>query len=747
MTTPVWVDRDEIDRLEHTRVASLNGNVSDAVWNTERLKQGIYGQRQPDVHMVRAKLPGGSISPRQLRGLADIVEAEAIDEPLLHVTTRQDLQFHYIRPERLAPVLHKMGDLGLISREACGHTVRNVTTCALAGRCPRTRVDGHEVVSAVILHFLRHPLGQNLPRKFKIAVAGCESDCALAPINDVGLTPTEDGFFLAAAGGLGQAPKPAIPLGSLRDEEVYPAIEALLRIHHRHSDRERRARARLKFVVESMGSEAFQELYWEERENVAPFHSAQGGESWARRTPDLTAPVPGVSGWTKQIDGKWARGVALHKGDLTPAQARQLADLVSGLGLDEIVLTQAQNLVIVDVPEAHKGVIDEGVFGIEALIPADIGVCPGAATCRLGITRSRDLADSVADLPLGDLKVRISGCANGCGHHAIADFGLHGLARKRDGHSIPAYQIHVGGSASGTMVPGRSLPLVAAVHAREALSRLVAAYNIERREGESVRGWAERIGPETLEGLVAEFAPGEGELEGLLFDWGSFDRFSTKEVGKGECAAALVSMIGAHMGEAIYELGHAQTLAAKGSVAAIEFAHRGVVAAVRALLTLRGEEEGSWQFGEEEALAAFERGLQNTEMVRIHFTQLYAALRRAHRGEVEPFVAIAAKVIETVRRAVESRDGSDNLQPPPPPKVEAVAPETVLDLKGVGCPINFVKTKLRLEMMPAASKLTVLLDDGPPIENVPLSLEGEGHAIEVKEPFEDRWKIVVRKKG
>ncbi|VAX04055.1 Ferredoxin--sulfite reductase, partial [hydrothermal vent metagenome] len=260
-----WIDGEELVQYREAVKGYLQGDLDEDRFQAIRLQQGVYGQRQEGVHMVRVKLPGGYVSAEQLGVVASLL-ADYSQDDIASVTTRQDLQLHSIPLADTPQVLEEMAAQGLTSREACGNTVRNITACPLAGVCPAEHTDVQPVVDAVAARFLRHPLTQHLPRKFKMSFSGCESDCAQGLFHDLAVVATrrdgEFGYKVLAAGGLGHKPRPAIVLEEfIQEQELLPVIEAVLALHHRYSDRKRRARARLKFLLDKLGEEEFVQRY------------------------------------------------------------------------------------------------------------------------------------------------------------------------------------------------------------------------------------------------------------------------------------------------------------------------------------------------------------------------------------------------------------------------------------------------------------------------------------------------------
>jgi len=768
----------DVDEYEAGLKAFLAGRMPEERFTPFRLQNGVYGQRQEGVQMVRVKLPGGNLTPDQLDVIGDCVEAYAGQLPtdgtlkehpekFAHVTTRQDIQANFVSLEDTAAFLRRLCDAGLTTREACGNTVRNVTSCFLAGSCPAEHADVSVHARRFAEYFLRHPLAQQFPRKFKVTFSGCATDCSLSGMHDIGfIAATRDGvrgFEVWAAGGLSSQPVSAIRIEEFIDEsEMFAVGEALMRMHFKYSDRKRRARARLKYVMLQLGEEGFVEEYKKQRAAIAKVHADDKGFPEANwRQPSGSLPHSAV-GVVEQHDGRQAILLNLFRGDLTPAQCHAVADAARAAGTDSLRVTAEQGFVITNV-EADKvlpaldilktaGLKTEHARGI-----ADIVACPGTETCRLGITSSRGLAEALqplmADLKkdsaLAGISVKASGCQHSCGRHHIADLGFHGLAKKVAGQAVPHYQLHIGGSGKGGEHFAFATEAVPAKNAPEAGIAVLNAYKEQRQGDESVHSWAKRLGQEGINAILKPFAADEGEIEGLVYDWSENEAFSTKGNKKGECAGAVLSMTDALLSEAEYEM-----LLARAHIDAMFWAdasmclRRCAMSTARAFLVPFGEapEHDSEVFGLLVGHVA-----ADAEVFK-GFTAVQQALMNIDIGDPAPGVTALRDVLSAWLKLAAVRFApvpAEGAAVPEAAKPQAAAPSEgpeLLDLTGVACPMNFVKTKIRLSKMPIGSFLEVILDDGAPIENVPLSLEEQGQKVLAKDRISDaQWKIRVEK--
>ncbi|MBI4570922.1 MAG: nitrite/sulfite reductase, partial [Chloroflexi bacterium] len=285
----------EIDNFEKEAQAFLGGGGLGDAFRPFRLQHGIYGQRQDDVQMIRVKIPHGTMTADQMDVLGDVAERYT-PRKVGHVTTRQDFQFHFVKLEDVATVLRIMAQAGLTTREACGNTVRNVTADHMSGVCDDTVFDITPHAEATARFFLRHPVCQKLPRKFKFAFSACEHDHGLVPIHDLGATAVirdgKRGFRVTVGGGLGAAPHIAQVLDEfVPEDELLRVIEATLRVFDRHGERKNRNKARIKFLVKKIGIEEMRRLVQAELATLPPAENGNYRDpDWALLEEEATHP-------------------------------------------------------------------------------------------------------------------------------------------------------------------------------------------------------------------------------------------------------------------------------------------------------------------------------------------------------------------------------------------------------------------------------------------------------------------------
>jgi sulfite reductase beta subunit-like hemoprotein len=570
----------EFDDFDNEAAKFLDGQTPEDQFIGFRLKQGVYGQRQADVQMIRVKLPFGGVTPEQMEAFASVVEKYA---PLNkgHITTRQNIQIHHVPLRDAAALIREISAVGLSSREGCGNTVRNVTADPWAGILEGETFDPTPYVGAYVRYFVRHPTTQLMPRKVKTAFTGAAEDRALTGIHDIAFIARERdgvrGFEIRVGGGTSIMPRIAPTLVDFvpaDDGEYLKWAEAVFRIFDRQDWlRVNRARARIKVLVDKIGIEEMRALVDEELQGdwVAE-RDFSIDERLFLHDEEANAPGP-VSGYgTPNGDGKaferWAAAnvvpqrqegfsavqVKVVRGDLTPEQFRGLADMMREYSGGYARMTVHQNLVL-------RWVRDEAVFDVWRRL-ADLGLgdagadqvndvvsCPGTDSCKLGITSSMGLNHAVRErieaMDIQDpltrkIHIKMSGCPNGCSQHHIGNIGFYGASIKVGEHTIPAYVAHIGGSyEGGPIVYGQRLKLrLPAKRVPEAVERWVRKYESEREDGEEFNSFVQRVGKTAFEDEVRDLAmPVEFGLETMnqFIDWQRKVPFQVIR-GEGECA-------------------------------------------------------------------------------------------------------------------------------------------------------------------------------------------------------------------
>ena len=576
----------DIVRFEQAVTQYLAGEIGEDVFRVMRLNNGVYGQRQGGTNqMVRIKLPAGTITPEQMDMMGYL--AENFSRGWGHITTRQNVQVHFVELTRVPELMRQLATVGLTSREACGDTVRNVMACHLAGACPHEHLDVTAWADATFRHFVRNPLGQRLPRKFKVNFSGCSTDCGQAMFNDVGVIATtrtldngdtEAGFRIYIAGGLGATPHPALALEDFTTrEDLLPTIEAALRVFEQTGNRDNKLRARMKWVVDQLGIDEVRRRVIKIRHTLPASSSWPGGipaevtiagdkPAGRSATVEATAVGQGVNVTLTPRDpySRWVatsviRGTAngtvsavayAALGDLTASQFRSLASIQRELAAD-VRLSNRQNVVFRGLTEEQLPVLYARLEAIDMARPGaelarDVVACPGADTCNIAVTQSRGLAKAIGDrleeeglAEVGGIRINISGCTNSCGQHHASDIGFFGAERRAHGKAAPGYQMLLGGYVGEESIHfGEKALRLPAKAAPEAAARVVRRFAEEREAGERFRTWMDRVGgasavADTLKDL--DFFPSPEDAPEFYADYDETGPF-VADVGESECA-------------------------------------------------------------------------------------------------------------------------------------------------------------------------------------------------------------------
>lgn len=561
---------EEIDSYDQSLQDFFAQRIDVDRFTATRLQMGIYGQRQEGVNMVRIKIPGGRLIPKQLNTIADVLE-NYVPHGEAHITTRQDIQLHYVPLADTPAVMRHLAKGGLTTREACGNTIRNVTACPLTGVCPREHTDISEHLNGVVRHFLRKPLNQLMPRKFKISFSGCESDCAQGMIHDLGVVAVREGtrfgFKVLVGGGLGHKPHEAIVVESfIEEKDLLLVIEAVLTLHNKYSDRVKRAKSRIKFLVDRFGVDGFIEKYREElarvREALAEQDYPKG--VWAGGK-ESEVPGPGAprSLFAQKQAGLFVVPISVRLGQLTVAQIRGIAGILKKYDLKEIRTTQDQNLMLVDVSQQYIVDIQSALTALGLGLPQagdNVVACPGTSTCRLGITSSPTLGGKLSG-GSDDLRIRVSGCHNGCAQPESGDIGIYGEGKRMHGKLVPHYQMYFGGNGmvnGGLAFKGPSVP---SARIEVAVERVRSAYATNRNGKETFFNWTRRMGQSYFTELLADVVEVKQEdLQSVLRDHGKREDFKVLQLGGGECAGAKQVQIGTTFFDAANERNYRNAL-------------------------------------------------------------------------------------------------------------------------------------------------------------------------------------------
>jgi sulfite reductase (ferredoxin) len=611
------VEQDIID-LEKKIRAFREGQIHDEKFRSLRLARGIYGQRQPGVQMVRIKLPFGKVSFRQLLKIADI--ADEYGSGNLHLTTRQDIQIHYVSLDRTPQLWAELEQDDITLREACGNTVRNVTSSPTSGIDPKEPFDVSPYAQAAFEYFLRNPICQDMGRKFKISFSSADDDTAFSYIHDIGVIPklnsnNERGFKVLLGGGLGAQPLLASAVEDfLPEDQLIPYIEAIIRVFDRHGERNNRNKARLKYLIQKIGLAEVLQLAEIERKalkvksypinrDTVPTPAIPEETKFAEIT--LNNPLRYEQWLITNVFEQKQKGfygvyVKVPVGDIPTATARKLVDAIKPYVADEIRITQNQGLLLKYVRKEALPALYTGLAGLDLAAPgfdspADVTTCPGTDTCNLGISNSMTLSRVLEDLIYNEyeelifnreIKIKISGCMNSCGQHGLAHIGFHGSSLKAGVRVLPSVQVLLGGGTVGNGI-GRAAEKVIKVPAKRAtqvLRVVLDNYKANAIEDETFHAYYDRQGKDYFYQLLKPLADLTTLTDDEFVDWGHQETFATA-IGVGECAGVVIDLVATLLYEADEKMGWANESFEGGAWAdAIYHAYNVFISSAKALL-------------------------------------------------------------------------------------------------------------------------------------------------------------------
>ena len=604
---------EEIDEFEAQMGLRKQEKIEEKVFAELRLRRGAYGQRYDNGHrydgtrtqeiafprrgltkgpdtefdapgMQRIKIPFGKMTAEQLEVLADC--AEEYSNGILHITTRQDVQLHFVDIEDTPDMHRRLGAVGITTREACGNSVRNVTGCPLAGICTTEEFDISPYARAEFLFLLGHPDVQDFGRKFKISYSGCSGEgCGRAMMHDLGFIAAvrtvngqpEHGFRVVVGGGLGPVPHLAKELYAFMPEsQMLPVSQAISRVYARLGEKRNRAKARIKFLVAQLAIEKFRELVDAELAALEPDPRWQEWVDQAEKaaqeflpapvTNDGAKPAPGFEEWasTNVYDQRQKEFVAatvnLPLGDITSRQSRKLADIMRKYVNDALRTTVDQNLLIrwvwrQDLVSLYNDLYEAKLVLSGAGTITDVTSCPGTDTCKLGISSSRGLSAELRarlearslqfDKTLKHVQIKVSGCNNSCGQHHVADIGFYGSSRNIGAYKVPHFLLLLGGALEDNAGNyGLAIGAIPSKRAPETVDRLLDLYSAERLDGEMFRAWVMRVGKKAVKEKIQDLmeVPPYEQDKSFYVDWHDSREYSIGDIGVGECAGEVITL-------------------------------------------------------------------------------------------------------------------------------------------------------------------------------------------------------------
>lgn len=606
----------EIIDLEKKIYSFRNGQIDDERFRSLRLARGIYGQRQEGVQMIRIKLPYGKVTSEQLKRITEVSDKYSTGR--LHITTRQDIQIHYVSLDRTPELWSELAKDDITLREACGNTVRNITGSELAGVDVNEPFDVSPYAHGMFQYLLRNPICQEMGRKFKISFSSSDEDTALSYLHDLGFIPKikdgQKGFKVVFGGGLGSQPAHAELLSEfIPVNQIVPTAEGIIRIFDRYGERAKRMKARMKFLIKEIGKDVFLDLVEKEKKAIA-FETYEI-DTTAFDGP-ITAPlleVPQVTiddatayeAWkasnviAQKQAGYFAIGIKVLLGDFYTDKARLLADLIKNYGANELRFSLRQNIVIRNIKEENLpffyqelAKLDMVALGYNTI--GDITACPGTDTCNLGIASSTGIADELekvikAEYPKysnnQEIEIKISGCMNACGQHNMSAIGFQGMSINSGKLVAPALQVLLGGGRLGNG-EGRFADKVIKIPSRRGPDALRLILNDfeANGNGSTFLDYYDAKGEKYFYEFLKPLADVTNLTEADFVDWGNADNY-VKAVGVGECAGVVIDLVATLLYEAKDKLTFAQeAFEDKKWSDAIYLAYAGFVNGAKALL-------------------------------------------------------------------------------------------------------------------------------------------------------------------
>jgi sulfite reductase (ferredoxin) len=564
------IEKDIID-LEKKIYAFQHGKIGEEKFRSLRLARGVYGQRQPGVQMIRIKIPMGRFTARQLNRIADV--SDEFSTGNLHITTRQDIQLHYVQLNRTPELWTELEKDEITLREACGNTVRNVTASIFAGIDPLEPFDVTPFAEAFFTHFLRNPVCQELGRKIKVAFSSSNADTAYTFFHDLGFIPVIErgnwGFKMLLGGGIGAQPRSAdILYDFIGIDELLPISEAIIRVFDRYGERNRRNKARLKFLIKEVGITQFMEWVSIERKAIKGIPAILKGKETIFSPSKFFASDPPIdlhyekwlitNVFKQKQEGYFAVGIPIKNGNFSSEVARKLADIILIYTGDDSRFSPSQSILLRHIPEENLVAIynELKVLGLASIgfnRINDIVACPGTDTCNLGIGSSMGLAEVLKNMieeeyvdviTDHDISIKISGCMNACGQHTIANIGFQGMTIQQGDYVAPATQVLLGGGLLGNglgrfadkvlKVPSRRVPLD--------LRWILDDFMANHIENEDFNTYYDRKSTDYFFQNLKLFSD-ITQLQAIDFiDWGNEAQYE-KAIGVGECAGVMIDLI------------------------------------------------------------------------------------------------------------------------------------------------------------------------------------------------------------
>lgn len=768
----------EQDQFEIDIGNFMEGHIEPVKFKAIRVAHGVYEQRKEETYMIRIRCAAGGITPTQLKKVADLAKLYGSNE--VHFTTRQEVQLHYVRVENLMNVIRGLNEVGLSSRGGGGNTIRNILTPHDSGIDPNETFDVDPYAMALTTRMLSEPDSLNLPRKFKINFSNSAEDKSFTAATCLGFVAIikdgKKGFFVTCAGGMGAKPMVGHELFSwVPDNQVYHITRAIKTMFDKHGNRRSRTSNRIKFLWAKLGDQEFKDYFFEEYNKIKDDASLAlvlepvVNEAKATNLNVEKVSTPEFELWKKRFvneqkqKGLFSIKVPLKLGDIEHEDAHRLADFLENFGDNTIRCSRSQNIQLRNIPEKYLGNAYKTINSIDTLSDraAFIGNminCTGASTCKLGICLPRGLSSAIAtrlrlsnlDLDrLSDFKLNMSGCPNTCGMHHVADLGFFGKVGRKSGKMYPAYNVLAGAEIGiGTTKYAEKVDEISSKKVPDFVHDFLEHYLSKKDQYASYKTYLESEGKPKIHQLCEKYKEiADFEVDNSSYiDFGAKKPLSLEEIGTAECSAGMFDMI--DVDQKLIRLHQKKLTQATNPEDKQNALFHILFSSSRMLLVTRGLDAKT----DEDVFSLFQKHFLESELIHKEFSDIVVLGKLNVLSELpkysEKINSLAEEVInlykgmdDSLRFKVQSKEVKSESSI----KAEANA-DKFMDFRGVGCPMNFVKTKMALSPMKKGEKLQIFLDNGEPIQNVPNSVKLEGHKVlEQKQMTEGHWNVLIEK--
>ncbi|AGK99067.1 sulfurtransferase TusA family protein [Clostridium pasteurianum] len=744
-----------------------NGDIDPLRFKAFRVSMGVYEQREKETYMVRTRVPGGVITLQQLQTINDIAKEYANGR--MHITSRQDLQFHNVKLEDVYDIMKQLIEVGIITKGTGGNTVRNVQCAALSGVSTDDVFDVTPYVREVTNHLIKDPSNMNLPRKYKLAFSNSPVDEADATISDLGfIAKVQDGkkgFEVYGGGGFGGNPRVSLKLADfIEDKDVIYYVQGMKELFEKEGDRSNKNKARIRYIVARLGKEKFIQRFEEELARVRKENNLEINidEPYEKYDTDnietIDKPLKNIIFPQKQ-KGLYSVYVHPQSGNLASENLDKVINFINTLDYGtSIRVTNTQAFFVRDLKEKDVAKLSDIILQFTSRFNIDNSItCAGASTCQLGLCLSQNLLkgikeefkDASDDIKYALPRIYISGCPNSCAVHEKGKIGLSGRAKRTEDGLIPMYTIFLGGKVgAGGAKMGEVYGDILAKKVPKYLYKLA-----ELKSKSSYENFDEFLdnSKEEIKKLVKEYSTLESFAENadLYYDFGACNKFTLEGRGAGECSTGVVDVIKLDLANAEGALEKYKTTKENADL------YSSAVSSARALLVLNGVDTNK----DREIFKAFKKDFVDTGYVKAEIGDLFDTLIDFKLGDIKNIADKAEDIsylYNKVRAMYDSLDGQLHITLPKEVEKEETKKNLedkqensyeVIDFRGVKCPINFVKVKVELAKIKSGEKRGFYLDDGAPIDNVPKSVEKEGHRIvDIDTNYDGYNLLIVEKK-